>query len=109
MSWSFDGVWKDIGRRYDGPYGPGEFWVGDERAPDGWANWLNIGKDRFQLLPTEPKHVLGAQPSSWKPNYRGHTFQLYSDGMPTEHFLNYHHERDQPSDDEISWQKGEKR
>ena len=48
-------------------------------------NYLNYGGSSFQLVPTERNMITGAM------NYRGHTFQLWDEGVPTPYALHYRH------------------
>ena len=57
-------------------------------------NYLDVGGRTYQLLPTEADDNTGRND-----NYRGHTFQLWADGLPTPHFLNYHHDEELDSGD----------
>lgn len=91
-TYSFSGDWGSRDKQYRS----------DPDVPEYFINYLNIGKSRFQLTPSEGNLFWTDRD---EPNYRGHTFQLWTDsGLPTPYFLNYHH--DERSGDFGSAQKG---
>ena len=70
---------------------------GKRETDDDWpvaehhANYLNYGGSSFQLVPTERT----SDRTNWwgtAPNYRGHTFQLWDEGVPTPYALHYRHD-----------------
>ena len=61
-------------------------------------NYLNYGGSSFQLVPTEVHVTLDGwvQRNDYhllEANYRGHTFQLWNEGYPTEYALHYRHDK----------------
>lgn len=103
MAWSFSGGEWDRGSDYT-------YHTRPKDREEGFVNYLHLGKERFQLTPTEIDYRIWSDDDTQVPGYRGHTFQLWNDdGTPTPYFLNYHHDHEHRSHDMGSVQEAVKR